>query len=331
MTERTQRAIELFIDRRVPSLNHLSLSWFGGEPLLTKDIVLRIANHAYRVCEENGVNLLGGMTTNGYLLDRDLFQKLLAVNHNFFQITLDGWEEHHDTLRRRADGKGTFGPIWSHLMMMREIDQHFEIVVRIHVRRDNVENLVILMEQFAKNFSHDARFRLDFQNLRDLGGDGGKTVIAPITSEEADVLRERYLGIVYGGAASSSGGAIGNRAGQIDPKRPIGESAGSRRSGEFETGEPYICYAARPNSILVRANGRIGKCTVAFSDPRNDLGYIADDGLLHINNAKLQPWIRGLGSLENQETACPLDGMPPSDLVSPVYGARVVPIVAVVA
>lgn len=331
MTKTTQRAIELLIDRRITGLSRLALSWFGGEPLLAKDVVLRLARHAHQACEALGVAFEGGMTTNGYLLDRATFDQLLACNQNFFQITLDGWEAHHDSHRRRADGQGTFARIWSNLLSMKRSDNLFEVVVRVHVRRDNFGSVDTLMDRYAEHFHGDPRFRLDFQNLRDLGGEGGKTITDPIGSEEATALLDRFLARVQATHRSTQAAQVSAQtasAGAETTRRPMGESAGSRRSSELSQNEPYICYAARPNSILIRANGRIGKCTVAFSDPRNDLGYLGDEGTLHINNAKLQPWIRGLGSLDNHETACPLDGLPASHLESPVPGRKVVPIVA---
>src|SRR4051794_16365661 len=66
MREPVQRAIESFMNRRIPELSELSLDWFGGEPLVAKDVVLSLSSHASRLCREHGVVLRGGMTTNAY-------------------------------------------------------------------------------------------------------------------------------------------------------------------------------------------------------------------------------------------------------------------------
>jgi uncharacterized protein len=68
----------------------------------------------------------------------------------------------------------------------------------------------------------------------------------------------------------------------------------------------YICYAAKPNSIMIRANGSLGKCTVALNDPRNALGHIREDGSLEISNEKLQPWLAGYADLSKNTLSCPL-------------------------
>jgi uncharacterized protein len=96
MKEPVIQGIERFMERRIPELSQFSISWFGGEPLMAKNIVLRIAAHASRLCKQHGVSLDGGLTTNGYILDLDLFEELLSYNQRFFQITLDGWRDGHD-------------------------------------------------------------------------------------------------------------------------------------------------------------------------------------------------------------------------------------------
>ena len=135
MSETTQRALELFLENRVPGLQKLDLSWFGGEPLVAKDVVLRLARYAQALCEHHGVVLRGALTTNAYVLDRELFEKLLACKQDFFQITLDGWAEGHDVLRKRADGIGTFDFIWQNLLALGVIDQPWEICFRAQGRR----------------------------------------------------------------------------------------------------------------------------------------------------------------------------------------------------
>ena len=72
----------------------------------------------------------------------------------------------------------------------------------------------------------------------------------------------------------------------------------------------YICYAAKANSLLIRSDGRIGKCTVALDDDRNTIGRICEDGTIELDNLKLRPWLRGLDDLSVSALACPLSGLP---------------------
>jgi uncharacterized protein len=72
MSESIQLAIERFVERRIDGLDQLTFSWFGGEPLVAKDVVLRLSAYAKKLCDQRSVRFLGGMTTNAYLLERDL-------------------------------------------------------------------------------------------------------------------------------------------------------------------------------------------------------------------------------------------------------------------
>ncbi|OBS07518.1 hypothetical protein BAX55_02700 [Acinetobacter baumannii] len=40
-------SVKNLIDNRLDVVDHLHLSWFGGEPLIAKDILLDIANYAF--------------------------------------------------------------------------------------------------------------------------------------------------------------------------------------------------------------------------------------------------------------------------------------------
>lgn len=111
MGEEVITAIKSLIARRVQKLSALSISWFGGEPLLAKDIALDIGKYAHDMCFQNGVSFSGGFTTNGYHLDAGLLGELDKINHRTYQITLDGDEEFHDRTRVLANGRGTFKKI----------------------------------------------------------------------------------------------------------------------------------------------------------------------------------------------------------------------------
>lgn len=311
MSNDIQSGLMRLIDRRIAELELLTFSWFGGEPLLARDVVLRISRYAHEICKANGVEFRGGLTTNAYLLTEDLARNLLECNQDFYQITLDGWGEGHDALRRYANGRGTFDVIWKNLCELRKIRAPFEVVIRVHVRRDNFDNLKVLMRNVAQSFGADQRFRVDFQRLRDMGGAGGRTV-ETVAESEMPMLEHELRSEFYSNCDDHNGLPVRPPAPQPNstvavafPKLPKSESASSQRSNDQSAAAPYICYAAKPNSLLVRANGRIGKCTVILDDLRNDIGHLRSDGTIQIDNTKLRPWIKGLSDLEPEQLGCP--------------------------
>jgi uncharacterized protein len=300
MKPETQDALKKFISRRAPELTVLALSWFGGEPLVAKDVVLNIAKHAHKKCQENSTALNGTMTTNAYLLNRDLLEELCSCDQRGYQVSLDGWGAVHDETRRLVGGKGTFDKIWSNISEWRRSDEVFAIGLRIHVRRDNLDSVRELISELAKLVGNDLRFNLDFQHIRDLGGEGGKTVTTGLSRQETRDI-EGDLGAEFSRVREEA----------IHAKIASGEIVVKQRDdrGEVRSPDPYICYASKPNSLLVRADGRLGKCTVAFSDDRNTIGEIKPDGTVSIDQPKFQKWIRGFGSLEESVLSCPIQNM----------------------
>lgn len=134
----TVQALKALLGKRAPELANLSLSWFGGEPLLAEQVIRELANHAYRLSEKHGFCLSGGFTTNGYLLTPDLVREFHALRHRSYQITLDGPAVQHNSTRRLANGRQTFDRIWSNLLMMRDIDLDLGVTLRLHVSPSNM-------------------------------------------------------------------------------------------------------------------------------------------------------------------------------------------------
>lgn len=317
MSEATQLAVERLLERRVPSLAALRLSWFGGEPLMATDVVLRISEYAQALCEKHGVRLDGGLTTNAVQLDVDLFRRLLAARQNFFQVTLDGWGDVHDAVRKHANGRGSFDQIWQNLLAMRSVDERFEVVIRIHVRRENIDAMPQLMEELGANFGGDDRFRLDFEHLRDLGGAGGASVARPLNLRELQEVESQMRRVFAEHFPADKRVPIAidqtDEKGVVREAKAKGESAGAQRLQDLVPGGNYICYAAKPNSLLIRANGRVGKCTVALYDERNDIGQLNPDGTFTLDQDKIKPWMRGLENLDADSLGCPLSGLPVQD------------------
>jgi len=66
-----------------------------------------------------------------------------------------------------------------------------------------------------------------------------------------------------------------------------------------------VCYAAKPNQLLVYPDGRLGKCTVGLHDELNDIGRIEDDGSIQVDSVKFSYWSRGLRTGDASQQACP--------------------------
>lgn len=279
----TIQAIKMLIDKRITRLHSFALSWFGGEPLIAKDIVADLTEYAQRASASVGVTFSSDMTTNGYTLNSTTFDSLLKLGIHSYQISLDGDEYEHDKTRKLFSGKGSFAKIWSNLISMRSSKEPFQILLRIHLHGTNFESVKKLLGEINKNFGADARFVIFLKAIGNWGGSGVKTMklakSSPHTIDELNV----YLGEIgwYNSRKTGSG-----------------------------LSDIRACYAALPNSFVIRADGSLAKCTVAFNDPRNCVGKINEDGTLSIENQPMQSFMRGFQTLKESDLSCPIREMP---------------------
>lgn len=288
------RGVKRHLTQRAPDLQMLSLTWFGGEPLLTLDIVASIMRHAARLTARHPMlQVNSNMTTNGYLLDRAVLDRLLELGVRSFQVSLDGGRTAHDQTRLRADGGATFDRVWGNLVAMRTHAGEFDVVVRVHVHRGNVGEIESFVEEYARDLRGDARFVLFPKPVAPLGGPNDGTFPFLERAAAEDIARD-----------------IVRRA------RALGLEA-----VEAEHLQP-ICYAARGNSFLVRADGRLGKCTVALDHPTNQVGRLHPTGYMEVASDRVLPWMRGLWSGDAGEQGCPkrglADGPTPSAETRPI-------------
>ncbi|MDE2197308.1 MAG: radical SAM protein [Gammaproteobacteria bacterium] len=272
--------IKKLLARKVPGLRHLRLSWFGGEPLLAASICLDIAGYAMQLCTSHGAQLSGGITTNGSLLDTALAAKLVALNHTQFQISLDGDQPYHDTVRLRADKSGSFDAIMGRLLALRDTDLKFKILLRLHVSGNNQESLRSLLRKLNALFPGDRRFEIGFHPLNDLG--------SPNKGQYLPVTHQDYAAIVRELRQELPGGLSG-----YDMVSANGESV-------------HVCYASKPNALFIRADGRIGKCTVALSEGYNNIGRLDSEGQVQISERLMHKWTVGLRTLDPDDLRCPL-------------------------
>ena len=274
--------VKALIRRRAPTLSLLDISWFGGEPTLAGDIVREVMTDAQEVASAHGVLLLSGMTTNGFLLNAETYRRFSSCGVRHYQITLDGPPELHDTTRLRANGQGSFDTIWSNLLAIKQVEAGGDILLRIHLTKRNVVLITEFVERIKQAFDDDRRFRFKLMPVENLGGPND------------------ISGLVIAAPARAWGHRVGLPSEHED-----------RMEEKLE--DDYVCYAAKANSYVIRADGRVGKCTVALKDDSNCIGRILQDGSLEINAKKLAPWLSGWKTQQKEALACPAGAVFPFD------------------
>lgn len=272
-------ATKQLMTNKAESIKALSIIWFGGEPLLVKNIVYELAEHALHLSEKNQFKLIGNLTTNGLLLDIKTLTRLVALKQNHFQISIDGDKEFHDKTRVTRTGRGSFDKIWARLIAASKTDLDFKITLRLHVTDLNQDSMITFCERFDKHLAKDPRFILFFKPIENLGGEN--------TNNVKQLIHQRTA----------------KKFAAIQTEKYSNNSLDLNKNGNS------ICYASKPNSIAIRANGELNKCTVALDDNRNRIGRINLDGSLTIDNQKVSTWLKGFTTLDPWQMGCPLSYM----------------------
>jgi uncharacterized protein len=268
------------LSRRAPGLRVMTISWFGGEPLLALDLIEDVMLHVRSLAEASAaLRFRSDATTNGYLLTPPVLERLVGLGVTSYQISFDGPREFHDRKRVLAGGKGTYDRIWGNLLAARESTSRFHIMVRLHADHENADAIPRFLDEYKEAFGSDPRFEIFIRGLSRLGGPNDPNLRVFEKDEGRDIIE------------SMRGLARGRGLKMMVPDK-----------------DDAICYAAKANSFVVRANGRLNKCTVALEHPNNQVGMIHEDGTVEITPRKMSEWMRGLQSGDPGELGCPMQG-----------------------
>lgn len=265
MTRPVVEGLKAFVDRKALEVPSLTVAWFGGEPLLARDVLLDLSDAFLDSCERRGVQYSSTMTTNGYFLTVPVVDRLLERKITRFQVTVDGSEATHNQQRPLSGGGGTYKTIIHNLCEMKKRDQSFQVTIRVNFKQSTVPSLEAFLQEISPLFRGDSRFTLDFQSVGTWGGPNDSSL---------DICD------------AESSAAV--KAALLKTSFALGATPRSLRGMLVSHGT--ACYAGKPSSIVVGSDGTVYKCTVAFSDPRNHVGRLLPSGELEIDQARWNLW-----------------------------------------
>ncbi len=130
MTSEVQAKIVELVESAKQEIKNLSVTWFGGEPLLRPDIIEGLSFPMKDALKGTDVRFSAEVLTNGYCMTQDTVNVLKTAGVRRAQVTLDGGRETHDSRRCLSDGCGTYDTILENLGYASE---HFDVVVRVNV------------------------------------------------------------------------------------------------------------------------------------------------------------------------------------------------------
>lgn len=260
------KGLMAYIEQRAKTLNVLNISWHGGEPLLAPRVIEQLSESFIEVCDKYDVVYHAEISTNGYYLTRELFEQLLDLHIDRYMITLDGPAEVHNARRGLFGGGDTYERIVSNLLSLKQVDRPFEINIRVNFDNSNLEAVHSFIPELRDLFGDDERFAVYFRPVGCMGGENDLTLpVCDARTKDKEIWALNEEAIQAGLPVSSF---------IKDILLPTGA----------------ICYAAKPNSMVVGSDGRLYKCSVAFEQENNQLGRIHEDGTLDVDMDKLALW-----------------------------------------
>lgn len=255
-----------FIIKRSTNTEKFQISWFGGEPLLSKKTIV----YFLKILKEKNINYTSGITTNLVNFNENIFNEFISLKLSHYQVTLDGDKDYHDKKRIFINNKGSFDKIMKNLIMMKNSNHDFYVLIRLHYHGDNFNNLENLIEILKDYFIDDHRFGIYIKKIA--GQNINLMKESSLIKNEIDLLSNKL--IYY----------------KINPKNNLHEG---------------ICYASKANSLIIDVDGKIRKCTYGIDDPINEIGYIDNDGKLIINQEMYKEWISYLVNNDLEGSLCP--------------------------
>ena len=233
MTDETaDRLVELLADGPIARGKSVALNFYGGEPLLSTNLIKRIAGKIQALTAERGLSFGFTLMTNGTLLTRQRVEELLPFGLKGATVTLDGPRDVHDAARPFADGRGSFDLIIRNLKEVaglitlpvggnytrenyREFPRLFDILIAEGLTPDRLG----LMQFCPVMTTHSSRALPEFTG-------GCMSANEPWVAEATLYLREELLKRGF------------------DPPRM----------------EPHICAMETDNNLVVNFDGTLYKC-----------------------------------------------------------------------
>lgn len=273
MSEDVESSIVKWLDTAIASHKLILLNWFGGEPLLSGDTVLRITRHVRDRCRESAVSLLTNITTNGYSLTDKLIQEFLALDLHSYQITVDGPESIHNKTRILRNGRGSFSRIKTNIIKLAMASDSVKISLRVNYNHNNIHHIPELLYEFPQEVRR--QLRVVFEPIFGNSDLSATSNLSP--NEISESITEHYE------LASNLGYDV--------------------VLGGLGVGKLVYCYAEREDQYILNFRGEVFKCSVSDFSSNKRVGYIDSTGVLVKEYKQWEAWF-GMGLFEKKCNSC---------------------------
>lgn len=232
--------IDFIADRLTSKITELTVTFYGGEPLLAAGMIQHLSTRLKTLAESHEKSWEFGLVTNGSLLASSLVGELIPLGLTRAQVTLDGPPRLHDRTRPLASGNGSFDLILNNL---KAVCDRIKITLSGNYGPETYRDFIPLLdllptegippEQIAAVRFNPILKQADEVKTAGACGGGCDSLNEPWTREAGVLLREAIL-----------------QRGYHTPKPG-----------------PLHCMAEIDNSLVVDWNGALYKCPAFIGRP----------------------------------------------------------------
>lgn len=149
LTAENANAFIEFVKANVtPAMEELRVFFYGGEPLLSADLIGLISGAIKSFTDERGIKYTGKLITNGTLLTKKMVTRLAPLGIKAARVTLDGPADVHDAARPFRGGGGSFRTI---LKNLKETTGLIELDLSGNFTRNNFKRFPEMFDQLHDN------------------------------------------------------------------------------------------------------------------------------------------------------------------------------------
>lgn len=244
MNDEAASALLGFVEQKLISNGYLSITWFGGEPLLEFNRIESLDAGLLRIADKKNARYSASLVTNGYLLEKATVAKLVKHRVKSVQITLDGPPHIHNQRRKVKGG----GPSFERIMQnIKNASDKLAVSVRMNIDHENKDYITDFLEI------------LDRENLNKRVGLYLGHVL-PYTAICQDV-------------ASS---CVSAREFSILGMKTLLELSRRSFSSVFNYPKSMDCHcmADNQNAFVVTPTGGLAKCWNDVGQPESEIGHL---------------------------------------------------------
>lgn len=157
MTMNTAKTYLEWLEPQVKDIKYFYMTWFGGEPLLSKGMIKFISNGILELAKKYNFEYSACVVTNGVLLDDKFISDCTDLHISNLQITIDGERSIHNKYRfLKGSHEETFDTILSNLSKFC-IKNRSDIasVLRINLTDENYGSIEKLLDEIPEEIKNN--------------------------------------------------------------------------------------------------------------------------------------------------------------------------------